>query len=96
MGSIFHEKEGDKGTFGTNMSLAMHKSREGKDKSEDGEKDKKASISEHLTKAEEHLHAAKAAHEGEEKAEEHEESDEGEMGGGSALESLMGGSEEED
>lgn len=92
---IFHEKEGDKGTFGPTMgaALAKHRMGEQKDEKDGGEKDKKATISEHLTQAEEHLKKAKAAHEGEEHAEEHD----GEMGedeGGSALESMMGGSEE--
>ena len=100
---IFHEKDGDKGTFGPTMGAALAKHRMGerkdderKDEKDGGEKDKKATISEHLTQAEEHLKKAKAAHEGEEHAEEHD-GEMGEMGedeGGSALESMMGGSEE--
>jgi len=79
--AIFHEKEGDSGTFaGGVMSQALAKHHHGK-------KDKKSEISEHLKAAEEHLHAAKEAHEGSGMSEEPD------MTGESGISGMFGGSE---
>jgi len=76
---IFHEKAGDKGTFGGTMGVAMAKHNADKKPAEGAEKEKDAKSEEHLNKAKEHIDAALNKH----KAEEEEE-------GGESAGSLLG------
>lgn len=90
--AIFHDKEGDKGSFaGGTMGQALakhHADKKPKDGKEDKGGDKASKISEHLDNAKNSVEEAKRLHEGEERAEAGEESSEGEGGG---LASILGG-----